>query len=226
MTVDTTAPLTAIDSGPSALTNAVTISLGFSASEPGSTFNCRLDGPGAAQGTSAPCTPPKVYTGLADGSYTFRVRATDAAGNVGAADATRTFTVDRTAPAAPTVTSAVQVDSTVTLGGAAELGATIEVREGATLVGTVAVDGLGLWTRVLTAVTPGAHTYTVTARDAAGNTSAPTTRTTGLDTTPPETTITSGPTGPTNAATLTFAFGSSESGSTFACRLRPRGRAG
>ena len=39
------------------------------------------------------------------------------------------------------------------------------------------------------------------------------------DTTPPETTITSGPTGTTNDNTPTFAFSSSESGSTFQCRV-------
>lgn len=39
------------------------------------------------------------------------------------------------------------------------------------------------------------------------------------DATPPETTITSGPSGTVNSSTATFAFSSSESGSTFECRL-------
>jgi hypothetical protein len=40
-----------------------------------------------------------------------------------------------------------------------------------------------------------------------------------LDTTPPQTTIDSGPSGATNDSTPTFAFSSSESGSTFKCRI-------
>lgn len=39
------------------------------------------------------------------------------------------------------------------------------------------------------------------------------------DTTPPDTTITSGPSGTTTATTATFAFGSTETGSTFQCHL-------
>jgi hypothetical protein len=43
----------------------------------------------------------------------------------------------------------------------------------------------------------------------------------GTDTTPPETTITSGPSGSLTGTTATFTFDSSETGSTFLCRLLP-----
>ena len=83
------------------------LSFPFSSTEAGSTFACRLDGPGGT-GTYAPCTSPKAYSGLPDGDYTFRVRATDPAGNPDASDATRSFTLDRTAPAAPAVASPLE----------------------------------------------------------------------------------------------------------------------
>ena len=53
---------------------------------------------GATAGTCAACTSPRILGSLADGAYTFKVRATDAAGNVDATPATRTFTVDTAAP--------------------------------------------------------------------------------------------------------------------------------
>ena len=64
----------------------------------------------------------------------------------------------------------------------------------------------------------GPHTLTVQAQDAAGNvgTSAPVAVT--VDNTPPETTISSGP-GATSAESTSFAFASSEGGSSFECSL-------
>jgi hypothetical protein len=53
-----------------------TASFTFSSAEPDPTFECRLDGPTAANvGTFAPCTSPKIYTGLAPGDYVFQVRS-------------------------------------------------------------------------------------------------------------------------------------------------------
>ena len=77
--VDTAAPQTQVDSGPQGPTSNNDPSFAFSSSEPNSSFECRLDGPGAATGTFASCTSPRVFTDLADGTYTFEVRATDSA---------------------------------------------------------------------------------------------------------------------------------------------------
>jgi hypothetical protein len=73
----------------------------------------------------------------------------------------------------------------------------------------------------------GDHQFSVRATDAAGNTdSSPATRNwtvastpPPVDTTAPETTIASGPSGSTTATIASFTFSSSESGSTFACKI-------
>ncbi|MGH2698808.1 MAG: hypothetical protein ACRDJL_06365 [Actinomycetota bacterium] len=71
---DTEPPETSITSGPSGEVTDTDATFEFSSSEPGSTFECRLD-----SGTFAPCSSPKSYTALDLGSHTFRVRAIDPA---------------------------------------------------------------------------------------------------------------------------------------------------
>jgi hypothetical protein len=97
--VDTTPPDTAVDSGPDDPTASTSASLGFSGSDNLSaegdlSFECSLDG-----AAFAPCDSPVDYAGLAEGSHTFDVRATDQAGNVDPSQASFSWTVDLTAPA-------------------------------------------------------------------------------------------------------------------------------
>jgi hypothetical protein len=87
-TVDTTSPQTTINTGPSGTVTSPTATFTFSANESGSTFQCQLD-----TAPFAACTSPTTYSGLIAGSHTFRVRATDPAGNTDASPATRTWTV-------------------------------------------------------------------------------------------------------------------------------------
>jgi hypothetical protein len=87
-----------ITSGPSGLVNSASATFAFSSTEPA--FACKLD-----SGALASCTSPASYTGLSDGSHTFNVYSVDAAGNVGATPATRTWTVDTVPPTAPTLTT-------------------------------------------------------------------------------------------------------------------------
>ena len=91
---DTTPPETTITSGPSGVTNDTTPTFGFSSSEAGSSFECRLDS-GAFQGG---CSSPKTFGPLADGSHSFEVRATDSASNIDPTPALRNFTVDTSPP--------------------------------------------------------------------------------------------------------------------------------
>jgi hypothetical protein len=69
------------------------VSLQFSSSESGPTFECRLD-----DGAWSACTSPKDYSSLSQGSHTFGVSATDAAGNRDASPATHSWNVDSIAP--------------------------------------------------------------------------------------------------------------------------------
>lgn len=92
-------PNTTINSGPSGETGAK-VTFTFQSSEAGSGFECSMDG-----GAYASCASPKEYSSLADGSHTFKVRATDIAGNQDATPAERTFTVNQ-APDT-TITSAM-----------------------------------------------------------------------------------------------------------------------
>ncbi|MGQ0576199.1 MAG: right-handed parallel beta-helix repeat-containing protein [Pseudonocardia sp.] len=84
---DTVAPNTMIDAGPPAETTSTATTVAFSATEAGS-FGCVLDG-----APYTPCASPVNLTGLAAGSHTFAVTATDAAGNVDATPASVTWTV-------------------------------------------------------------------------------------------------------------------------------------
>ena len=95
---DTTDPQTTIDAGPTATTASTSAGFAFSSDEPGSTFSCSLDG-----GAYAACTSPKTYTGLAVGSHSFAVVATDAAGNADDSPATQAWTINVSCPAPVTV---------------------------------------------------------------------------------------------------------------------------
>jgi hypothetical protein len=95
--VDATSPNTSIGSGPSGTVANRSATFTFSATE-ASSFNCSLDG-----ATAVACASPRSYDSLADGSHKFTVRATDALGNTDASPASRSWSVDKTAPAATLV---------------------------------------------------------------------------------------------------------------------------
>jgi hypothetical protein len=104
--VDTTAPETTIDDGPADPTNSTSATYTFSASETGSTFACALDG-AAFTG----CTSPRQFTGLAPGSHTFQVRATDPAGNTDPSPATHTWTVSASSACPSPTTASAAADA-------------------------------------------------------------------------------------------------------------------
>ena len=87
---DSTAPDTTIVSGPGAKTAETRPTFSFVSTEAG-TFQCRVD-----RNAFLACSSPHTTAPLASGKHTFEVRALDAAGNVDASVAARTFTVLRT----------------------------------------------------------------------------------------------------------------------------------
>jgi Bacterial Ig-like domain/Bacterial Ig domain len=108
--IDATSPNTTITSGVAngARTNKRSLTWGFSSSEPGSSFECRVYPAALTPPTFGSCSGGTSHTasGFSPGTYTFEVRATDAVGNVDGTPAKRTFTVDTTRPTVTSVTPA------------------------------------------------------------------------------------------------------------------------
>jgi len=100
---DRTPPETTISSGPALSTTATSASFSFVSSESASTFYCEVDG-----GKWSRCKAPRAYTGLADGSHQFAVRARDAAGNLDPTPASWSWTIAEEVPPAEEETPPVE----------------------------------------------------------------------------------------------------------------------
>ncbi|MQA40431.1 Ig-like domain-containing protein [Rugamonas aquatica] len=123
---------------------------------------------------------------LAQGSHTLSARQTDVAGNVSAAGATLTLTIDTATPAAPgapvlaaasdsgTPGDRITTVAAPVLTGTAEAYATVKLYDsnGTTVLGTATANGSGDWSITSSALSVGTHTLTATQTDRAGNVSA------------------------------------------------------
>jgi hypothetical protein len=91
---DATPPETTIspDSSSGTITTT-TATFGFSSNETNSRFECELD---PVESAFSSCVSLKIYSSLANSSYTFSVQAIDATGNTDTSPATRSFTVSTT----------------------------------------------------------------------------------------------------------------------------------
>jgi hypothetical protein len=87
---DKTPPDTKIVKGPPKKTHKRTAKFKFTATEAGSTFQCKMD-----RKPFKPCSSPKKYKKLRPGKHVFQVRAIDSSGNVDPTPAKRKFTVLR-----------------------------------------------------------------------------------------------------------------------------------
>jgi hypothetical protein len=213
-TVDTSAPVAPIIS--SVIDNVgTTVTLGngdstndttpsFSGTTEGNALitvydNGKQIGQIAADGTGSWNYTPAA---LAEGSHSFTFTATDAVGNVGPASPPYVLVVDLTPPAAPAITQAVDDVGTIQgplgtgqltddaqplLKGTSEPLATVNIYDGATLIGTANADINGNWSLQLSSnLSETTHSFTARAVDAAGNISNPSAPfLLTVDTTPP-----------------------------------------
>ncbi|HYH67977.1 MAG TPA: Ig-like domain-containing protein, partial [Urbifossiella sp.] len=193
LVVDAAAPTVTVSrpAGQAAVTNTQPLQFAVAFSEPVVGFgpgSVRLAGPGTAGAGIAVSGDGQSFvvtvSGLtADGAVTLTVPAaavTDAAGNANAASAggDNTVTLDTVPPAigSPVLTPAsdtgaadgVTADATPTFTGTAEAGATVELFEGATRLGTTTATVAG-WTITSITLADGPHVLVARATDAAGN---------------------------------------------------------
>jgi hypothetical protein len=129
------------------------------------TFQCQLDVPETSSWTG--CATPRAYSGLAQGSHTFRVRAVDAAANIDASPAVYTWTIDQTAPET-VISSGPAASSTSTSASfsftSSEPGTTFQCALDSAAFATCASP------TSYSNLTVGSHSFQVRAVDPAGNT--------------------------------------------------------
>ncbi len=201
------APDTIIDSGPNGTVASTSATFTFHSTETGSTFQCALDGAGFGA-----C--PAGYTGLAQGSHVFQVRATSASGT-DPSPASRTWTVDTVAP-----NTSIDTGPNGTVASTSASFAFSSNEGGVTFQCALDGAGFGACPAGYTGLAQGSHTLQVRAVDAGGNTdSSPASRTWTVDTVAPNTSIDTGPNGTVASTSATFAFSSNEGGVTFQCAL-------
>ncbi len=214
--IDTIVPDTTITANPTNPSASANASFSFTGSDPGgsgvASFQCQIDGGGFSA-----CTSPRTYTGLADGSHTFQVRAIDATGNVDPTPASFTWVIDATGPDT-TITANPTNPTTSTT---ASFSFTGNDGSGTGVASfQCQLDGGGFSTctspQTYTGLADGSHTFQVRAVDAArqrgSHASEPSP---GWSTRPGlDTTITASPTNPSASANASFSFtGNDGSGS-------------
>jgi large repetitive protein len=225
--VDTTAPDTSIDSNPSDATNSSSASFMFSGTDNHSaagdlTFECELDGAGFGS-----CSSPESYTSLAEGSHTFKVRASDEAGNTDATAASFTWVVDTVAPS--TIIDSNPSDPTSSTSASFAFHATDAAPSSGGLHFECKLDGGAFASctspESYSSLGDGSHTFHVRAIDAAGNTDAtPPSYTWFVDTIAPNTSIDTNPSDPSSDTSASFTFSGTDNHSaagdlTFECEL-------
>ncbi len=111
--LDTTPPETTINSGPPDPNESSSASFTYASNEPGSSFECSLDG-----APFASCPAGGIsYSGLGSGPHSFQVRAIDPSHNTDQAPAGYSFTIVLAPPTLPVQSSPPPPPPAVTLAG-------------------------------------------------------------------------------------------------------------
>ena len=182
-----------------------------------------MSGPGSVTGTYQSCSSPAAYNSLADGSYTFSVRAIDAASNIDATPATRSFTIVPATqppafpPPAPYITAPTSYawnrTSAMLVTGTAEAGSTVELFDDSASLGTTVATASGSWSRTIT-LTDGGHLVTAKATSLGGTSPASAIKVIMVDTRAPAAPSFTAPAAGSTVATSFTLTGTAESGTT------------
>ena len=208
---DTVPPETQLLSAPAALTRFSAATFTFSASEPGSTFRCKVDALQAVE-----CFSPYALAQLADGAHVVAVSAVDPAGNEDPTPAVASFTVDATAPEttlsggpAPVTAETTATFTFTGTGGASGFACLLDGASVTPCASPLSLAGLA----------EGPHALSVAALDAAGNVDdTPAVHAWTVDAAAPTVTVSSGPAPAVATRAAEFRFTANEPAS-FTCSL-------
>ena len=209
-TVDAVGPPVTITSTPANPSNDTTPTFAFTSTDATATFQCQIDNVVAFTACTSPWTGPTTPAG----GRTFRVRGTDAFGNVGAA-ATFAWTIDTTPPSVTLSSQPAALSNDTT--------PTVTFTTAGSPVSTECRLDSGAFAACTSPFTTtageGMHTITVRVTDAAGNTGSATTNSFVIDITPPSVSITGQPAALSNDTTPTVTFTSAGNPTSTQCRL-------
>ena len=223
-TVDTSVPVVEFTSKPNLFVPRGDASFGWSVTDgnppalsPEAESECSLDG-----APFEPCDRSLTVSDPDNGPHTLIVRATDQAGNV-SADASYTFEVLGSPPAAPSIDNADPVDGTITRLKTAGFAFSHPDENEGSFGGFECRIDEGTWTPCESpvgyqALSDGAHKFEVRVRDVADNLSPAVVINWEVQSGAPVTTINSGPSGTSSQTAATFTFSSDKAGS-FECRI-------
>jgi len=213
--VDRTAPAAPVLDQPATPTGATTVTVTGTA-EAGAAVTISLDGSPAGTVTAAADGTFSLAVAVAEGLRSFTATAADAAGNVSPQSNTVTVLVDRSLPAAPVLDpiESPTSDTTITVTGTAEPGATVAILVDGVQVATVVAAADGTFAAPLVLV-EGSQVITATASNAAGTSPESAARTVVVDLTAPAAPIITAPSaGEALPAGTVLIEGSAEPGAT------------
>ncbi len=221
-TVDLTAPVVTIQSGPEPLTAETEATVSFTVDDEQAIAECRLDSTDDLDWEE--CESPFEVDALADGDHRLEVRAADPAGNAGE-PVSHDWTVDTSAPVVafdatpPALSNATSPSFSFS---ADDAGSTFECRIDP--VEATEEEPATEWTdcdspHELEGLAAGPHTFEVRATNPLGSTGDPVAHSWEIDTTAPTVEITAHPAALTNATTASFEYTVDDSAALVECRI-------